>query len=105
MDMTQSLQEHIAVYREKYGKEPSETAILVFKRIAYFSTKIKELGHKNASEGKASLGLEAFYRAARMVFGLCDEQDEGLAQDIAGIWHMDYMEGYNSEDGVTARAG
>lgn len=82
-------------YERKYGQRPAEPVFETAEHILKVGKMLKDLGQKDARNGKPPRPANVFPALAREVFHSVPE--EATTKEIADLWRSDYMDGY--EDG------
>jgi len=97
MTLSPMVAEWVAIYEQKYGRKPTETAIRMTEHIVKVGGMLKKQAGRDIREGRKALQDEAFHSLVRWVFSMDKKQDPEFVQAIAELWQSDYMEGYQIE--------
>lgn len=100
MKLSPIVAEWAEAYEQKHGHKPAELLVQIAEHIVKVSDMLRELGEKEAQEGKKPYPADVFPAMAAKAFRLDPAKDLETVQAVADLWRDDYMDGYNAWEEV-----
>lgn len=86
---------------EELSPMVAELAVRIARHIGKVGTMLLEQGFNDAQKGQEAYPADVFPALVIKVFHLDPDEECESVQDVADLWHSDYMSGYKGGDTVT----
>lgn len=93
MTLSPTVTEWAEAYEQEHGHKPADLVLQIAEHILKVGKMLKELGQKDAQQGKCAHATDFFPALVIKAFGI---NHPDTVQAVAELWQSDYMDGYSS---------
>lgn len=94
MSLSPLVSEWAEAYEQEHGCKPADLVLQVAEHILKVGKMLKNLGQKDAQEGKTPYPADAFPALVAKAFQLDPDAEHETVQAIAALREADYLAGY-----------
>lgn len=94
MTLSPMVAQRVAAYEQENGRKPKKIVLEMAEHIEKVGKMLTEQGLKDAQQSKPAHPATAFLALVRKAFRMDPDEDHGMVQAVADLWHSDCMDIY-----------